>query len=272
MAAAGVKKNFTKFQVLITIIPKKVQDEVKSIIRRKETDFPDKNAYKILKDEILRIFGPRPQDAVDRALGRVLVGQPSSLARALVADLCKKELRGCECCPAIVLALWLRHLSSQVRAGIAHMAFNANTFKDITELADKIHASNNAGGGQVNAYSVAAVSAPLSPPNLDETQAAIPYPIPEVAAIQRGGRGGRGRWNRGGRNNRGGRGGRGNSSSSGSSSQQSGGPRVYKGTKHPDLPAGDWTGCNLHYKFGRGANFCAEPATCPWKNIYTPKQ
>ena len=163
--------------------------------------------------------------------------------------------RSC-CCPANVLAIWRRHLPSNVRAGIAHMAFNAGTFNEVCQRADDIHASNNA-GGQVHAFSVAAVA---SPTDLDKTQPGIPYPVPETAAIQRGGRGrGRGR-------------GRGGRSSRGGAPQQSGGPRQYKGTKHPDLPAGDWTGCNLHFKFGRGANFCAEPATCPWKNIYTPKK
>ena len=115
------------------------------------------------------------------------------------------------------------------------MAFNATTFNEVCQRADDIHASNNA-GGQASAYTVAAIKAPGA--NLDETQPGISYPVPEVAAIQRGGRGrGRGR-GRGGRQSRGG------------SSQQSGGPRQYKGAKHPDLPAGDWTGCNLHYKFG----------------------
>ena len=110
MAIAGVRKQYTKFQILASIIPKKVQDEVKKFTRRNEAEFPQNNAYKTLKEEIYRIFGPRPEVAVDRALGRVLVGKPSSLARALVNDLCKKELEGCTCCPAIVLALWRRHL------------------------------------------------------------------------------------------------------------------------------------------------------------------
>ena len=58
MAAVGVKKNYTKFQVLSTVIPKKIIDEVKPFLRRKENEYPAKNAYRLLKDEILRIFGP----------------------------------------------------------------------------------------------------------------------------------------------------------------------------------------------------------------------
>ena len=37
------------------------------------------------------------------------------------------------------------------------------------------------------------------------------------------------------------------------------------------LPSGDWTGCNMHFKHGRGAFFCSGPATCPWKNVFTAR-
>ena len=40
MKMAGVKKNWTKFQILSEIIPKKIQDQVKSLLRKSETDFP----------------------------------------------------------------------------------------------------------------------------------------------------------------------------------------------------------------------------------------
>ena len=74
---------------------------------------------------------------------------------------------------------------------------------------------------------------------MDETLPAIPYAQPEVAAASfRGGqRGGRGRGNQRGRGQRGGRGNRGGGG--GGTQPQT---RQYKGTKHPDLPAGNWTG------------------------------
>ena len=123
MASVGVKKNFTKFQVLSRIIPKKVIDEVKPLLRKKETDYPDKNAYRKLKDEILRIFGPKPEVGVERALGRVLTGKPSTLARQLVNDL-NKDLT-CENCAAIISALWRRQLPGAVRSGIARFKITA---------------------------------------------------------------------------------------------------------------------------------------------------
>merc|ERR1712015_432199 len=53
MATAAVKKNWTKFQVLTTIIPKNVQDQVKPLLRKQATDFPNKDSYKQLKTRIL---------------------------------------------------------------------------------------------------------------------------------------------------------------------------------------------------------------------------
>ena len=249
MSAVGVKSNYTKFQVLQTIIPSKVVNEVKSLMCKDATDFPNKDAYKQLKHEILRIFGPRPEAAMERALSRTLTGLPSQLARALVNDICSKEL-DCSCCPAVVLALWKRHLPGTVRAGIAHCKFSKATFNNILELADAIFVSN------APTSSVAAVSGQAD--TLNETLPAIQYPIPEVAAANRSrGRGGRGGRGRGG----GARGARGAASNT----------TQRRGTKHPDLPQGDQKWCSLHYRWGKAAHFCSEPATCPWKDVFTPK-
>ena len=257
MGIAGVKKQFTKFQVCSEVLPKRVQDEVKSILTLSEVEFPNNDAYKMLKTEVYRIFGPRPEHAFERALNRVMVGKPSQLARKLVEDVCRKKLKDCPCCPSNVSALWKRHLSSAVRAGIAHMEFSQANFNAIIELADKIHDNTT------TAPAVAAVRTSAPQPSLDETQPAIPYANPEVAAIRGSNRGGRGR-GRGGRNNRGGRGGQ-------SGGQAQGQAPRHKGPKHPDLPAGDWKGCQMHFKWGKSVFFCTEPSTCPWKDITAPK-
>ena len=248
MAAHGVKKNYTKFQVLATIVPSKVTLQVKSLLRKKESEYPNKNAYKMLKNEILRIFGPKPEAGLERALTRVLTDTPSALARLLVNDLCKTELQGCTCCPGIITGLWKRQLPSSVTAGIAGKTLTKDNFNEVCQHADDIFASNPK-------PTVAAIT------NLNETQPAIPYATGEVAAVTRGGRGGRG--NRGNRGNRGGRGGRGGSAGAA--------PPRHKGTKHPDLPDGDWKGCQMHFKWGKGAYFCSEPASCPWKNVIATK-
>ena len=266
MASSGVKKQFTKFQVVSGVLPKRILDQVKSMVRRNEAEFPNKDAYKLLKKEILKIFGPKPEAAIERGLSRVLTSTPSELARQLVNDLCKHELT-CDCCPAFISTLWKRQLPGNVRAGIAHITFSKDTFDAIVTLADDIFLSTKA-SGSVAAIQTSAASVPL-----DETLPAIPYATQEVNAVSRG-RGGRGGRGRGGRNNRGN--GRGGQNGGGQNNQQSGGASggqnpKHKGTKHPDLPAGDWQGCSMHFRWGRSAFFCSEPGTCPWKNVFKQK-
>ena len=255
MASAGVRKQFTKFQVLSSVIPKKVIDQVKTLLRKKETDFANNNSYKLLKDEILRIFGPKPEDAVERALNRVMTDTPSQLARELANDLCQSEM-DCKCCPAIVTAMWKRHLPSQVKAGIAKYTLKKDNFNQVTQEADDIWKSNSSASSVASIKSNGAVQAS----SLDQTLPALQYPIPEVSAIGRG-RGGRGRGR--GRGRGGGRGGQTATSTTTTTR--------HKGAKHPDLPEGDWPGCSMHFRWGRGAHFCSEPGTCPWKNVFAPK-
>ena len=47
MASSGVKKNFTKFQVLLSCLPQKVILQVKKLLRKNKAEFPEKNAYKL---------------------------------------------------------------------------------------------------------------------------------------------------------------------------------------------------------------------------------
>ena len=110
---------------------------MKKYLRKKEDEFPENNSYKLLKTEIMRIFGPKPEAAVDRALGRTLTGLPSSLARAIAEDICQNDL-DCACCPAIVMALWKRHLADNVRAGIAHYTLSKDNFNEVLQRADDI--------------------------------------------------------------------------------------------------------------------------------------
>ena len=271
MASSGVKKQFTKFQVVSGVLPKRILDQVKSMVRRNEAEFPNKDAYKLLKKEILKIFGPKQEAAIERGLSRVLTSTPSELARQLVNDLCKHELT-CDCCQAFISTLWKRQLPGNVRAGIAHITFSKQTFDAIVTLADDIFLSTKA-SSTVAAIQSSAAAPPTA--SMDETLPAIPYATQEVNAVSRGrGQGWRGGRGRGGRNNRGGgRGGQNGQNNQQQSGGASGGqnPR-HKGTKHPDLPAGDVNSyCSMHFKWGRSAFFCSEPGTCPWKNVFKQK-
>ena len=165
-----------------------------------------------------------------------------------------------------------------MKAGIAHLEFNAASFKQITTLADKIYGSNRK--SQTHA-TVAAISKETYPGVL-ETGFHQNWPgeaTQEVAALQqwRGGRGGRGRGGfRGGRGGRGGNRGSGNSrgggqaqtpSTSGGSKEYSASNPRWTGPRHPDLPP--FNSCKKHWDWGKSARFCQEPWSCPWKNFYS---
>ena len=285
MLAAGVKKQFTKLQALTTVLPKKVVDEIKPILRLGEAEFTENDAYHQAKTEILRIFGQTDDAAFERAMGRVLSENPSQLARGLVNDLCdNKKMNGC-CCKNFIGGLWRKQLPNSVKQQISDVPFDGANFIAICKKADQVY--NSTRPSQTPA-TVAAVSAPVTRPTATLEGPAfneafhpdMPWPgSPEVAAYTRGRGRGRGRGS-GGRGNRGqgqGRGGynQGNSGQGtrgggrgGQGNRGSGHPR-HKTQRHADLPP--FESCFRHWTFGKSAHFCMEPATCPWKDHWTPK-
>ena len=268
MRTAGVKKNFTKLLVLTSIIPESVIEETKHILCMQESDFGDEMPYLKLKKEILKIYRQAQETAFERAMGRVLSGRPSQLARALINDLCPKRLNGC-CCQNFIVGLWKRQLSSGVKQQISHLEFNADNLEEILKRADEAFASNRPAviptAAAITTMPSGAQSLP-GPPVLDEAFHPA-FQDPQVAAMSTSRGRGRGR-GRGGRQARGAqRGGR----NQGQGSQGQGGqehPR-HKGPRHPDQPP--ISTCRRHWIFGKGAHFCEEPGSCPWKNFYVAK-
>ena len=193
--------------VLTTILPPHVRDEVKPILRMQESDFTeDQMPYKILKDEVIKIFKAPQEATFERAMGRVLVGLPSQLARQLVNDLCNHKLVGC-CCPTFIVGLWKRQLPDSVKQGVAGMEFNAANFDAIITKADKVFQSTrpNAAIPSVSALGVDPLSGAVSLPGPSVLNEGFHQSFPQqqqLAAVTYGrgrGRGGNGRGQRGGR-------------------------------------------------------------------------
>ena len=297
MQTQGVLKQWTKLQVITTILPENVLSELKPILRKKESEFTDKNSYLLLKNEVLRIFGQPEEARFERAMGRVLTDQPSQLARALVDDLCDNELQGC-CCRRTVGGLWKRQLPSGVVQAIADTPFDAANYRSVLQTADNVFKSTK----RNVIPGVAAVAPPSFPGQFSDTgptgtlDTAFHQSFPDsgqaIAAYsygRGGGRGGRGSWrgqgqgqgrgtSRGQRGGRGGnqsfrgtgsaRGGGGASGGNGGGAQRNAHPR-HKTPRHADQPP--WESCFRHWTHGKSAHFCMEPGTCPWKDFYIPK-
>ena len=286
MQAHGVLKQFTKLQVLTTVLPQNVFSEIKPLLSKKESEFTDNNAYLLVKTEILRIFAPSEEVHFERAMSRVLSDTPSSLARALVNDLCDNQLQGC-CCRKFIGGLWKKQLPSNVRSAIADTPFNAANFNAVLKTADNTFNANR------SASRVNTSIAMITPVEATPHDTAFSEDFPDGAGIAaynygrggrggrgqgRGGRGGRGRGqgrgsgngNRGGQNQNGSARGGGSGGGGGSNGGGQGKPHPRHNTKrHADQPP--FESCWRHWTHGKSAHFCMEPATCPWKEFWVPK-
>ena len=283
MTTAGVKKNWTKFQVLTAVLPAQVQDELISTLQKSEADFPNNDAYKILKQKILKIFGQTEEARFERAMQRTLTGKPSQLARALVNDICDKELAGC-CCSRAVATLWKQKIPLAVRQAVAHIKFTKENFDTIVGVADSVFLSSRPSG-----VTVAAVQRPdrqvlassfqtpaeasahdtafIADNPADPVQAAAQSIVAAVQKFSKRGRGGRG--GRGGQRGGGRGGGQGGGGQGGANNGGGSGGRWSHLKKSSDNPPSSV--CKRHYVFGKSAHWCEEPASCPWKDYFTPK-
>lgn len=244
-----INKQFTKRQALIRLIPDAVGKEFKHLINLQETE-AGTLAYKVLKTALIKAYGPRPGDAYQRAVNRVMTGKPSVLLKLIISDICKSNMSDC-CCSSTIWGIFEQKIPLYLKSGLANEVFNATNMQNIMDKADNYWAANQV-ENQVSAVSTpvtaaTTVSSPVTAANNSE-----------VSAIGRGrGNSFRGRYNRGGR--RGGRGTRGN---------QNGGQDP-RGKRHESNPP--WNSCGAHWVYAEDAFKCQSPTTCPLKDKVKPK-
>ena len=244
-----INKQFTKRQALIRLLPDAVGKEFKHLINLQETE-AGTLAYKVLKTALIKAYGPRPGDAYQRAVNRVMTGKPSVLLKLIISDICKSNMSDC-CCSSTIWGIFEQKIPLYLKSGLANEVFNATNMQNIMDKADNYWAANQV-ENQVSAVSTpvtaaTTVSSPVTAANNSE-----------VSAIGRGrGNSFRGRYNRGGR--RGGRGTRGN---------QNGGQDP-RGKRHESNPP--WNSCGAHWVYAEDAFKCQSPTTCPLKDKVKPK-
>ena len=242
MSMASIGTQWLKKSVLQRNLPNKQKEDVKGYLTLAKSEAGN-HIYLDIKNELIRIYAPKPCDSYRKALTRTMTGLPSQLGYQIVDDICKKpqKLQGC-CCAGAAQALWSLQLPINVRAHTSNSDFTCDTYKSVFEAADKVFLSSK----QV---SVAAISGS----KLDETLPAFSQQNqPQVAAVRGSARGGRNRGNRGGR-------GRGN---------PQGQPKP-RGPRHSSQPPESC--CDRHYRHGDSAWYCLQPLTCPWASKVTQK-
>ena len=248
MLTANIGKQWLKKTVLQRNLPTRQKEDVKALLTLTETQAGPDIYFKI-KNELIRIYAPKPKDSYCKALTRTMVGLPSQLGNQIVDDVCKKpvKLDGC-CCAAAVEALWHLQLPVHIRAHVSNMEFSKATFKQVFEAADKVFLS-------AKQVQVAAVATPQA---MDETLPAFfAENQPQVAAVSKGqgkGQGG-GKGNKGNKGNKG-QGGQGQNKGQGQGQARS------RGKRHSSNPPDSC--CDRHYVHGDQAFFCLKPLSCPW--------
>ena len=169
----GVKKQWTKKIALVRFLPPDIQVEVKSLLKLGQTA-AGTDIYFRIKKQLLKLYGPRPEDAYTRAKNRVLTGKPSQLGELLLEDICTGEakLDGCHCAN-IVWGMFREKIPIIIRNHIADMPFNKDTFEAIFDKADQVFDSNRG-------------SEPLDTPQVSAVVRSAPVAssTPEQAAVQ----------------------------------------------------------------------------------------
>ena len=231
---AGLKKQWSKRQVLVQLIPPEFHSDFRQYLQMQETEAGAASYYD-LKQAIIKQFGSKQADNFDQAIALVLTSTPSHLGRQILHKICPKvkPLEGC-CCADTVLGIWRQSLPSVVRNAVADMPFTSTTYQQVFDKADSVYSSNAASTPVVAALSRS------SPAEVSASSSSRGH---RQGARGRGG-------GRGGGASRGGRGGG-------------------RGPRHEDNPPS--SACNLHWKFGKKSWTCADRHNCPWRDIESPR-
>ena len=120
MGMSSIKSQWLKKSVLQRNLPNRQKEDVKAYLILSKTE-AGATIYKDIKNELIRIYAPKPSDSYQKALTRTMVGLPSQLGYQILNDICKKpkKLDGC-CCAGATLALWSLQLPVSIRAHISH--------------------------------------------------------------------------------------------------------------------------------------------------------
>lgn len=240
----GVKKQWTKKIALVRYLPPEIQNEVKSLLKLQQTT-AGTDIYLRIKRQLVKLYGPKPEDAYMLAKNLVLTDKPSQLGKQLVELLCPAEVKltGCHC-DRIIWGMFREKIPIIVRNHLADMQFNKDTYEMIFDKADQVWDSNR-GQEPLPSRQVAAV-APTTSSN-------------EVAAVQKGGQ------NKGKNKNK-------NKGQKGQNAQggQSQGQNTQSQSSTPKV--NDENLCRIHAKWKNEANFCAAPWACKMKNVYKAPQ
>ena len=176
-----------------------------------------------------------------------MVGLPSQLGKQLVDDICTKhpKLRGC-CCAKAVHALFTNQIPVNINQHISNMDFNADTYLQVFEAADRVYLSSK------TVTSVAALSSGPHPGLSIAEDENSPLNTAIAAVSSKPKKPKKPKKNK-------------NQSSPAQPAQQNNqGQKGRKGPRHSSNPPHSC--CDVHFVHGDQSWFCGKPLSCPWKD------
>ena len=178
MKRFGINKQWDKKNSIVPLLPSDVVEELKPFLRLTE-DEAGNTIYYDVKQELLSLYGPKEEDAYQKAKSLKLTTTPSALGKKLVHAVCPgaKPFDTCHCA-RMVYGFWIDQMSPPIRSALAGEKFNKDRYKAIFKKADDMWRAN---GGSVRPPAVVAAVT-----SVVHDQAEFP---PQVSAVRGQGRG-----------------------------------------------------------------------------------
>ena len=142
MQFAQIKAQWTKLQVLTTVLPAELLTHIEAFAAVPQASAGSK-CYYDAKSRLMNIYGDKPHESYEKAIELVIVTTPSELARKIIDLICEhkqKPLQDC-CCAKVVMGIWLKQLSPQVKQAIAPMQLGEGKMEETFRVADAVHRS-----------------------------------------------------------------------------------------------------------------------------------
>ena len=86
MEMASINRQWLKKSVLQRNLPNKIKEDVMGFLSLQKAE-AGAHIYLDIKNELMRIYAPKPQDAYNKALSRTMVGLPSQLGYQIINDI-----------------------------------------------------------------------------------------------------------------------------------------------------------------------------------------
>ena len=135
MQCKDISAQKSKKVVLVSNLPPEVRLTCKQLLLKPD---PGPTPYKDLKTLILKVYGPKETEALDKAEALRLTDLPSQLGQELIQTVHFCENEDCKVATSFIKALWLRQLPRSTAEALANDKLDPKNPQDLFDKADKV--------------------------------------------------------------------------------------------------------------------------------------